>query len=190
MQTETIIFSYSAHSDSNEVRLVTREYRYTNEEAQSQIDLFTAIRLLENLGTLLDPSWSELELRLSGDKFLRCDLNEWGVQLFIRGLGGSRLTTSDKEVTKQDLLLKGGDRGACKLLGDVMVMLERISNKLREAVRIREGYFNELQISNNSNEVAKNIEIMRRMQIDDIQTASRLMLTTREMKTKVHGTDI
>ncbi|GKB44871.1 hypothetical protein Tco_0889813 [Tanacetum coccineum] len=41
------------------------------------------------------------------------------------GLGGSQLTTSDKEVTKQDLVLKGGDRGACKLLGDVMVMLER-----------------------------------------------------------------
>ncbi|GKA24377.1 copia protein [Tanacetum coccineum] len=41
------------------------------------------------------------------------------------GLGGSRLTTSDKEVTKQDLVLKGGDRGACKLLGDVMVMFER-----------------------------------------------------------------
>ncbi|GKC72369.1 hypothetical protein Tco_1118252, partial [Tanacetum coccineum] len=41
------------------------------------------------------------------------------------GLGGSQLTTSDKEVTKQDLVLKGGDRGACKLLGDVMVMLKR-----------------------------------------------------------------
>ncbi|GJT60331.1 hypothetical protein Tco_1003864 [Tanacetum coccineum] len=171
-------------------------------------------------------------------------------------LGGSRLTTSDKEVTKQDLLLKGGDRGACKLLGDVMVMLERttmpilldivrkgydrrsnsavftnksntqspllqklaraadshdikdqlsvlferevikdrqnmqsyymISNKLREAVRMREGYFNELQTSNNSNKVANSIEIMRRMQVDDIQMASRLMLTAKEMKTKVH----
>ncbi|GJZ57536.1 anthranilate synthase alpha subunit 2, chloroplastic-like protein isoform X1 [Tanacetum coccineum] len=41
------------------------------------------------------------------------------------GLGGSRLTISDKEVTKQDLVIKGGDSGACKLLGDVMVMLER-----------------------------------------------------------------
>ncbi|GKC81493.1 hypothetical protein Tco_1137210 [Tanacetum coccineum] len=40
------------------------------------------------------------------------------------GLGGSRLTTSDKEVTKQDLVLKGGDRGTFKLLGDVMVILE------------------------------------------------------------------
>ncbi|GKD09580.1 hypothetical protein Tco_1189265, partial [Tanacetum coccineum] len=36
------------------------------------------------------------------------------------GLGGSSLTTSDKEVTKQDLVLKGGDRGACKLLGVVV----------------------------------------------------------------------
>ncbi|GKD26253.1 hypothetical protein Tco_1232467 [Tanacetum coccineum] len=41
------------------------------------------------------------------------------------GLRGSRLTTSDKEVTKQDLVLKGDDIGACKLVGDVMVMLER-----------------------------------------------------------------
>ncbi|GJR04634.1 reverse transcriptase domain-containing protein [Tanacetum coccineum] len=30
---------------SNEVRLVTRKYRYTNGEAQSQIDLFTAFAL-------------------------------------------------------------------------------------------------------------------------------------------------
>ncbi|GKC98156.1 hypothetical protein Tco_1168431, partial [Tanacetum coccineum] len=42
-----------------------------------------------------------------------------------RGLGGSQLTTSDNEVKKQDLVLKGGDRGACKMFGDVMVMLER-----------------------------------------------------------------
>ncbi|GKB72873.1 hypothetical protein Tco_0934285 [Tanacetum coccineum] len=34
------------------------------------------------------------------------------------GLRGSRLTTSDKEVTKQDFVLKGGDRGTCELLGD------------------------------------------------------------------------
>ncbi|GJS73308.1 hypothetical protein Tco_0706149, partial [Tanacetum coccineum] len=36
-----------------------------------------------------------------------------------------RIDTGDKEVTKQDLVLKGGDRGACKLLSDAMVMLER-----------------------------------------------------------------
>ncbi|GKD98285.1 hypothetical protein Tco_1382182, partial [Tanacetum coccineum] len=41
------------------------------------------------------------------------------------GLGESRQTTSDKEVTKQDLVLKSGDKGDSKFLGDVMVMLER-----------------------------------------------------------------
>ncbi|GKB86641.1 hypothetical protein Tco_0958913 [Tanacetum coccineum] len=71
------------------------------------------------LGTSLNPSWYELELYLSGDEFLGV------IEECCGGLGGSRLTTSDKEVTKQDLVLKGGDRGACKLLGDVMVMLER-----------------------------------------------------------------
>ncbi|GJR38839.1 hypothetical protein Tco_1214523 [Tanacetum coccineum] len=39
------------------------------------------------------------------------------------GLGGVwALIWGDKEVTMQYLVLKGGDRGACKLLGDVMVM--------------------------------------------------------------------
>ncbi|GJU87361.1 hypothetical protein Tco_1294907 [Tanacetum coccineum] len=34
-------------------------------------------------GTSLDPSWSELELYLSGDEFLRCDLKECVFQLYI-----------------------------------------------------------------------------------------------------------
>ncbi|GJR31280.1 hypothetical protein Tco_1107512 [Tanacetum coccineum] len=38
-------FAKHPHSDSNEVRLVTRKYRYTNGEVQSQIDLFTAFAL-------------------------------------------------------------------------------------------------------------------------------------------------
>ncbi|GJZ69445.1 hypothetical protein Tco_0632995 [Tanacetum coccineum] len=33
-----------------------------------------------------------------------------------------RMDMGDKEVTKQDLVLKGGDRGDCKLLGDIMGM--------------------------------------------------------------------
>nr|GEU96222.1 hypothetical protein [Tanacetum cinerariifolium] len=60
----------------------------------------------------------------------------------------------------------------------------RLSNELREAVRMRDGYINELQISNNSNEVSDSIEIMRRMQFDDIEAASRLMLMAREIQTK------
>ncbi|GJZ43755.1 hypothetical protein Tco_0591010 [Tanacetum coccineum] len=39
------------------------------------------------------------------------------------GLGGSRLTWGDKEVTMQYLELKGGDRGVCKMLGDVLEVL-------------------------------------------------------------------
>ncbi|GKB97096.1 hypothetical protein Tco_0983233 [Tanacetum coccineum] len=60
----------------------------------------------------------------------------------------------------------------------------RLSNELREAVRMRDGYINELQTSNNSNEVSDIIEIMRRMQVDDMEMTSRLM--AREMQTKVH----
>ncbi|GJR14336.1 hypothetical protein Tco_0142261 [Tanacetum coccineum] len=61
----------------------------------------------------------------------------------------------------------------------------RLSNKLNEAVRMRDGYINELQTSNDSNEVADSIEILKRMQIDDIQMASRLMVTAGEMQTRV-----
>ncbi|GJU84392.1 hypothetical protein Tco_1291938 [Tanacetum coccineum] len=50
---------------------------------------------------------------------------------------------------------------------------------------MRGEYINELQTSNDSNEVADSIEILKRMQVDDIQMASRLMLTAREMQTKV-----
>ncbi|GJW20750.1 hypothetical protein Tco_0031372 [Tanacetum coccineum] len=62
----------------------------------------------------------------------------------------------------------------------------RLSNELTETVRIRDAYINELRIKDSSNEVAESIEIMRRMQLDDMQAASRLMLMAREMQDKVH----
>ncbi|GJR46792.1 hypothetical protein Tco_1314895 [Tanacetum coccineum] len=40
------------------------------------------------------------------------------------GFYGGSAIWSDKEVTKQDLVLKGGDRGACKLIGVVVVIFE------------------------------------------------------------------
>ncbi|GJV10776.1 hypothetical protein Tco_1352317 [Tanacetum coccineum] len=51
----------------------------------------------------------------------------WARKLGMKRVGviRVRIDMGDKEVTKQDLVLKGGDRGACKLLGDAMVMLER-----------------------------------------------------------------
>ncbi|GKE10818.1 hypothetical protein Tco_1414369 [Tanacetum coccineum] len=40
----------------------------------------------------------------------------------------------------------------------------RLSGELREAVRMRDVYINELQILDSSDEVVDSIEIMRRMQ--------------------------
>ncbi|GJY66897.1 hypothetical protein Tco_0469135 [Tanacetum coccineum] len=42
------------------------------------------------------------------------------------------------------------------------------------------------EISYSSNKVAKSIKIMRRMQLDDMEKASRLMLMASEIQTKVH----
>ncbi|GJW54557.1 hypothetical protein Tco_0098642 [Tanacetum coccineum] len=61
----------------------------------------------------------------------------------------------------------------------------RLSNELREGVRLRDKYINYLQMSYNFNKVAKSIEIMRRMQLDDMEKASRLMLMAREIQTKL-----
>ncbi|GKB02386.1 hypothetical protein Tco_0830475 [Tanacetum coccineum] len=70
-----------------------------------------------SLGTSLDPSWSELELHLSGDKFLRSVDLQGGRCMRVFGY---------KKVTRrclEALELKGGDGGACKLLGNVIEVL-------------------------------------------------------------------
>ncbi|GJU74318.1 hypothetical protein Tco_1265723 [Tanacetum coccineum] len=56
----------------------------------------------------------------------------------------------------------------------------RLSGELREAVRMRDGYINELKMSDSSDEVLKSIEIMRCMQLDDMEKASRLLLMAKE----------
>nr|GFA39764.1 hypothetical protein [Tanacetum cinerariifolium] len=56
-----------------------------------------------------------------------------------------------------------------------------LSNKLNEAVRMRDGYINEFRRQT----TLMSIEILKRMQVDDIQMASRLMVMAREMQTKV-----
>ncbi|GJZ21118.1 hypothetical protein Tco_0558157 [Tanacetum coccineum] len=45
----------------------------------------------------------------------------------------------------------------------------RLSGELREAVRMRDGYINELQISDSSDEVVDSIETMRRIQVNDMK---------------------
>ncbi|GJV90906.1 hypothetical protein Tco_1538719, partial [Tanacetum coccineum] len=62
----------------------------------------------------------------------------------------------------------------------------RLSSELREAVRMRYEYMNELQMLGSSEELLEGIEIMRRMQFDDMEKASRLLLMAREIQTKVH----
>ncbi|GJR17001.1 uncharacterized mitochondrial protein-like protein [Tanacetum coccineum] len=46
------------------------------------------------------------------------------------------MVMGDKEVIKQDLVFKGGDRGAYKLLGDIMVMLERCLANLGASISV------------------------------------------------------
>ncbi|GJS87346.1 zinc finger, CCHC-type containing protein [Tanacetum coccineum] len=57
----------------------------------------------------------------------------------------------------------------------------RLSSKLREGVRMRDGYINELQMSDSFDEVPESIEIMRRMQVDDMEKASHFLLMAREV---------
>ncbi|GJU53538.1 hypothetical protein Tco_1227252 [Tanacetum coccineum] len=70
-------------------------------------------------------------------------------------------------------------------ISEKMHEYRRLSSELRLGVKMRAGYINELEMSNNSNEVVDSIEIMRRMQVDDIKKASRLLLMAREVKNKI-----
>ncbi|GKG50655.1 hypothetical protein Tco_0538779, partial [Tanacetum coccineum] len=62
----------------------------------------------------------------------------------------------------------------------------RLSNNLRNSVRIRDRYISDLQIFHMSDEVVESIEILRRMQLDDIEKASHLLLMAKEIQNKVY----
>ncbi|GJQ91449.1 hypothetical protein Tco_0002588 [Tanacetum coccineum] len=62
----------------------------------------------------------------------------------------------------------------------------RLSNQLIEGVKMRDEYINELRMLVNCEEIVKSIEIMRRMQVDDMEKDSRLRVMAREIQTKVH----
>ncbi|GJY89427.1 hypothetical protein Tco_0504623 [Tanacetum coccineum] len=51
---------------------------------------------------------------------------------------------------------------------------------------MRDEYMNELQMLDSFDEILEGIEIMRRIQLDDIEKASRLLLMAREIQTKLH----
>ncbi|GJT06992.1 hypothetical protein Tco_0841454 [Tanacetum coccineum] len=50
----------------------------------------------------------------------------------------------------------------------------------------RDGYITKLQISDMLKEVLESIEILRLMQVDDMEKASRLALMAREIQDKVY----
>ncbi|GKB08086.1 hypothetical protein Tco_0836370 [Tanacetum coccineum] len=60
------------------------------------------------------------------------------------------------------------------------------SCELRKSVRKRDRYIDELKMSKGWDEIAESIDIMRRMQLDDIEKASRLLLMARETHLKIH----
>nr|GEV01132.1 hypothetical protein [Tanacetum cinerariifolium] len=62
----------------------------------------------------------------------------------------------------------------------------RLSDELTEGVKMRDEFMNETRMLVNYEEILECIEIMRRMQVDDIEKASRLMMMAREIQTKVH----
>ncbi|GJU71433.1 putative reverse transcriptase domain-containing protein [Tanacetum coccineum] len=57
--------------------------------------------------------------------------------------------------------------------------------KLRIGVERRDGYISKLQISDMSKEVLESIEILRLMQVDDMEKASHLALMAREIQDKI-----
>ncbi|GJW62867.1 hypothetical protein Tco_0112202, partial [Tanacetum coccineum] len=62
----------------------------------------------------------------------------------------------------------------------------KLSDELRIGVVMRDGYISELQRSDMSKEVLESIEILRLIQVDDMEKASRLALMAREIQDKVY----
>ncbi|GKD98466.1 hypothetical protein Tco_1382363 [Tanacetum coccineum] len=61
----------------------------------------------------------------------------------------------------------------------------RLSDELTEGVKMRDKYMNELRMLVNYDEILDSIEIMRRMQVDDMEKASCLLVMAREIQIKV-----
>nr|GEX67005.1 hypothetical protein [Tanacetum cinerariifolium] len=65
----------------------------------------------------------------------------------------------------------------------------RLSDELRESVRTSDGYIKEmhkLQMYDSSDEVLESIKILKSMQVDDMEKASRLIFMAREVQNRVY----
>ncbi|GKC57800.1 hypothetical protein Tco_1085398, partial [Tanacetum coccineum] len=62
----------------------------------------------------------------------------------------------------------------------------RLSSELRAAVRKRDGYIAELRLYKSCDDTLGTIEMLRRMQLDDMEKAGRMLLMARETQMKVN----
>nr|GEU97726.1 hypothetical protein [Tanacetum cinerariifolium] len=68
---------------------------------------------------------------------------------------------------------------------DKMENYRQLSGQLRNGVRMRDRYIRELQTSDISDEVVESTEILKRVQLDDMEKASYFLLMAREIQSKV-----
>ncbi|GJY22628.1 hypothetical protein Tco_0396286 [Tanacetum coccineum] len=91
---------------------------------------------------------------------------------------------ADSHVTKDQLIVML-QREVVEDVGKV-TEFHRLSSEMREAVRRRDGYISKLKMSRSCDDALRTIEMLRRMQLDDMEKASYLLLMTMKTQLKAH----
>ncbi|GJV62595.1 hypothetical protein Tco_1473423 [Tanacetum coccineum] len=90
---------------------------------------------------------------------------------------------ADSDVTKDQLIVLF-EREVTEDAEKIMEFL-RFSSELRVAVRRRDGYIAELRVYRSCDDTLGTIEMLSRMQLDDMEKDARLLLMARETRIKV-----
>nr|GEZ07706.1 hypothetical protein [Tanacetum cinerariifolium] len=80
-------------------------------------------------------------------------------------------------------------RGIVVVQKATCVVKVMLSDELRENVRMRDAYieeFQRLQMYGSSDEVTESIKILKSMQVDDMEKASRLIFMARDIQNRVY----
>ncbi|GKD77259.1 hypothetical protein Tco_1339880 [Tanacetum coccineum] len=91
---------------------------------------------------------------------------------------------ADSHVTK-DQLIAMLQREVVEDAGKV-TEFHRLSSETREAVRRRDGYISKLKMSRSCDDALRTIEMLRHMQLDDMEKASCLLLMMMKTQLKAH----
>nr|GEZ95908.1 hypothetical protein [Tanacetum cinerariifolium] len=92
--------------------------------------------------------------------------------------------TADSDVTKDQLIVLFETKVAKEV--DKIMDFRRLSSELRAAVRKRDGYIAELRLYRSCDDTLGTIEMLSRMQLDDMEKAGRMLLMARETQMKVN----